>query len=135
MNQNINFQPHPMANVTPHRIEDGPVTYRYLNWRGSEYQNMIVSSDGDIFRPDGKLVSSHIINGRKYVVVDFIDNKKMETRIDYIVAYTYLGMINDAIRLVHINELLNDNRVSNLKWVRKKWKQQPLRRLTKRATQ
>ena len=119
MNQNINFQPHPMANVTPHRIEDGSVIYRYLNWRGSEYQNMIVSSDGDIFRPDGKLVSSHIVNGRKYVAVDFIDNKRMEVRIDYIVAYTYLGMINDAIRLVHINELLNDNRVSNLKWVRK----------------
>ncbi len=95
-------------------------TTKLLVWKGETNPNYYVDSTGNIFRAkDGYRLLMHVINGRHYVYINHIDNHCWEWRVDYIVAYTFLGKPEDAIRLVHIDDNnLNDN-LSNLMWYRK----------------
>ena len=114
---NIQFTPAEPARI-PHRIDDGPLTYRYARWKGTEQNQFIVSSDGEVYLSEnGKHASVRILAGIPYLNSGF--DSATVTRIDYLVAYTFLGEFDDIIRIQHRNMINSDNRASNLEWVRK----------------
>ena len=109
---NIQFTPTEPARI-PHRIDDGPLTYRYARWKGTEQNQFIVSSDGEVYLSEnGKHASVRILAGIPYLNSGF--DSATVTRIDYLVAYTFLGEFDDIIRIQHRNMINSDNRVSNL---------------------
>ena len=99
---------------------------RKLKWKDEEMPDYYISSDGVLYF--GKIDESHRcatnqINGRNYCYILF-DHGMMAKRIDYMVAYTFHGNPEDAIRLIHINEQIDDDRAENLMWFCKSHLQQ-----------
>lgn len=94
-----------------------PLEEKQLMWKGQPVPDHTIRNDGVLFR-HGKRCSSWKINGRNYSEV-VIENRRWTYRIDYMVAYTYLGMYDDAIRLIHLNDDIADDRLQNLKWYRR----------------
>lgn len=94
-----------------------PREIRQLKWKGIEIPNYEISNDGILYK-NGIQLSSWKVNGRNYSGI-IIDGHKYHYRIDYMVAYTFIGMYNDAIRLIHINEDISDDHLINLMWYRK----------------
>lgn len=88
-----------------------------LLWKGREIPGYSVSNRGEVFNGMYQL-NSFQIKGRNYVNI-MIDGKQWTYRIDYMVAYTFLGMYEDAIRLMHIDNDIANDCVSNLMWFRK----------------
>lgn len=114
----IAFEPR-TPNTTPHRIEDGPIQYEYLMWKGKPQYGYVISSDGVVYEAQSRFEIPHRkIKYRNYARVQ-INGTYGEYRVDYMVAYTFLGFYDDAIRLFHKNDLSDDDRLSNLQWVRK----------------
>lgn len=113
----INFIPSENPRII-HCMNDAPLTYRYAMWKGTEHRELIVSSDGEVYYSDnGRHAPTRDISGITYLDFGIADG--YVTRIDYIVAYTYLGMFDDIVRIQHINLINNDNRASNIMWIRK----------------
>lgn len=94
-----------------------PIETRPLIWKGERIPSYFIRNDGVLFKNDRRC-SSWKINGRNYSLVN-INDRNWTYRIDYMVAYTFLGMRDDAIRLIHINEDIADDRIDNLMWYRK----------------
>ena len=90
---------------------------RPLMWKGREIPGYSVSNRGEVFNGMYQL-NSFQIKGRNYVNI-MIDGKQWTYRIDYMVAYTFLGMYEDAIRLMHLDNDIANDCVSNLMWFRK----------------
>ena len=89
-----------------------------LVWKSRTILDYMISSDGVLYTAAGKRCSSWKINGRNYSYV-VIDGHGWTYRIDYMVAYTFLGMYEDAIRLIHIDGDIANDDISNLMWYRK----------------
>lgn len=88
-----------------------------LIWKGDVIPEYFISNTGNLYKNDTKL-SKLIMNERNYASL-IVNNKRCSYRLDYMVAYTFLGMRSDAIRLIHLdNNTLNDN-LNNLVWYRK----------------
>lgn len=98
-------------------IEGRPIEVRNLIWKGQAVPGYTISNRGDVYRY-GKLRSTWLVNDRNYAVV-VIDDHRWQYRVDYMVAYTFLGMYDDAIRLIHLNDDITDDRLDNLRWYRK----------------
>lgn len=94
-----------------------PIETRPLVWKGRVIPGYWVSDLGHVFT-DTRELSQWKIKGRNYVGI-WIDGNRCSYRVDYIVAYTYLGMYEDAIRLIHIDNDITNDRASNLMWFRK----------------
>ena len=114
----INFEPR-TVNTIPHRIGDGPIQYNYLIWKDKPQYNYVVSSDGNVYETQSRFeIPRHKIKTRNYVHVQ-INGSYGDYRVDYMVAYTFIGCYDDVIRLFHKNDIPDDDRLSNLQWVRK----------------
>lgn len=93
--------------------------YKELRWKNFIFPKYMVSSDGRIyFASTGEELSRRIINNRNYVTINCF-NKKCLYRIDYIVAYTFLGNYDDIIRLIHNDDNVTNDHLENLMWYRK----------------
>ena len=105
--------------LNSHTLTDhhSPLETKPLVWKGQEIPEYFIRNDGILYK-GCRQCSSWIINGRNYSLVS-IDGHNWTYRIDYMVAYTFLGMRNDAIRLIHINDDISDDHVDNLIWYRK----------------
>lgn len=90
---------------------------RKLKWKNQEIENFYISNTGKLYFQN-YYCQTFKINGRNYAWIP-LDNHDFAKRIDYMVAYTYLGCFDDAVRLIHINEQIDDDRVENLMWYRK----------------
>ena len=88
-----------------------------LVWKGELIPGYYIQSDGVLYHYTHKC-STWKINGRNYATV-VIDGHQNQYRIDYMVAYTFIGMRSDAVRLIHINGDIADDRLDNLMWFRK----------------
>ena len=114
----INFEPR-TVNTIPHRIGDGPIQYNYLIWKDKPQYNYVVSSDGNVYETQSRFeIPRHKIKTRNYVHVQ-INGSYGDYRVDYMIAYTFIGCYDDVIRLFHKNDIPDDDRLSNLQWVRK----------------
>lgn len=98
-------------------LTNTPLETKSLMWKGRLINDYYIRNDGVLFKGD-RQCASWKINGRNYSLVN-VDGHYWTYRIDYMVAYTFLGMREDAIRLIHINDDISDDRVDNLIWYRK----------------
>ena len=89
-------------------------------WKTTLIPDYYVTPDGNVFK-EGKNypLMRRMINGRNYVNIK-IYGKRCLYRIDYMVAYAYIGMFDDIIRLIHIDGDNSNDKVDNLMWYRKK---------------
>lgn len=88
-----------------------------LKWKGITIPGYEISNQGELYKYGNKQ-STWKVNGRNYASV-IINGQRWQYRIDYMVAYTFIGYPDDAIRLIHIDDnIANDNRM-NLMWYRK----------------
>lgn len=94
-----------------------PLETRQVIWKGDLIPEYFIRNDGIVFH-HGVTLKSHIMSGHNYASI-YWNGKHCEYRIDYMVAYAFLGMRDDAIRLIHINEDPFDDRIGNLLWYRK----------------
>lgn len=113
-----------MKSITDEFIEDAIKHYkptaletRPLMWKGQPINGYYIRNDGVLFTNRARC-SSWKINGRNYSLV-VVEGHEYSYRLDYMVAYTFLGMFQDAIRLIHINGDIADDRIDNLMWYRK----------------
>lgn len=90
---------------------------KQLVWKNHIVPDYTISSDGILYNK-GKPCSQFQINGRNYSRVT-IGNNYNTSRIDYMVAYTFMGQPLDAIRLVHVDGNIANDDVTNLMWYRK----------------
>lgn len=88
-----------------------------LVWNGKIIPNYYINNNGILFH-DGKIVTGWKTNGRNYAHI-IIDGHNWSYRKDYMVAHTFLKKPEDAIRLIHINGFIDDDRAKNLIWFRK----------------
>ena len=98
-------------------LKTTPLKTLPLVWKGRTIDGYYIRNDGVLFH-NNRQCGSWQINGRNYSLVN-INGHNWTYRIDYMVAYTFIGMRDDAIRLIHINGLIDDDRVDNLMWYRK----------------
>lgn len=95
-----------------------PITQVF--WKKTLIPGYQVSADGIVYSERKQFpLSVRVINGRNYVNIR-IYGKVCLYRIDYIVAYSFLGMFDDIIRLIHIDGNNSNDNLSNLAWFRKK---------------
>lgn len=94
-----------------------PIKTSPLIWKGRTIPDYTIRNDGILFH-NGKECSRWQVNGRNYALV-LIDGHHWQYRVDYMVAYTFHGMYEDSIRLIHINGDIADDCVDNLVWYRK----------------
>lgn len=97
--------------------EETKFEIRPVVWKGRTLNDYDVSNNGIVYRYNNKL-STWKVNGRNYCRI-VIDNHVYNYRIDYIVAYTFLGMYDDTIRLIHLDDNIANDNVNNLMWYRK----------------
>lgn len=98
---------------TPDQMETRP-----LKWKDSIVPGYYIREDGYLTNGNGKAYSRWKINGRDYSYIH-MDGKGWNLRIDYMVAYTYIGMYEDAIRLIHLDGDPENCHHRNLMWYRK----------------
>ena len=96
---------------------DKTVRMEKLVWKDRVIPHYYIDSNGVLYKYQTPL-STWKINGRNYSRI-VVDGKQWQYRIDYMVAYTFLGQKEDAVRLVHINGDIADDRLENLMWFRK----------------
>ena len=99
--------------IDPSRMETRP-----LMWKGSHVQGYYIREDGYLTNSYGHACAKWKIKGRDYSYIR-IEGKGWTYRIDYMVAYTYIGMYDDAIRLIHLDGDLENCHHRNLMWYRK----------------
>lgn len=93
---------------------------KQMMWKHTLIPNYFVSPLGAVYSTHKVLpLSMRQINGRNYVNIN-IYGKICLYRVDYIVAYTFLGMYDDIIRLIHIDGNIANDQLHNLMWYRKK---------------
>lgn len=91
-----------------------PIRTKELVWKGQHIPDYYIRSDGVLFHKD-RVCKSWQIKGRNYCDV-LIDDHHWTYRIDYMVAYTFKGKPQDAVRLIHVNGDIADDRLENLMW-------------------
>lgn len=106
-----------ISNNVLDRLMNPTIETRPLKWREHTIPSYYVSSDGKVYY-NNRLCSTWQKNGRNYAYVE-VPNHSPECRIDYIVAYTFIGCYDDTIRLIHINNDISDDSLNNLMWYRK----------------
>lgn len=90
---------------------------RKLKWKEQELNDFYITNNGQLYFTDYPCETFQI-NGRNYAWI-CIGDRNFAKRIDYMVAYTFLGYYEDSIRLVHLNDIIDDDRSENLMWFRK----------------
>lgn len=94
------------------------------NWKNAVYngeecrENIEVSDKGNV-KIDGKLVTLSM-NKDGYAMITYYSKSKKINKIYYVhrlVAETFLIHKEDESEIHHINEIKNDNNISNLRWV------------------
>ena len=91
-----------------------PIRTEKLRWKDQVVPNYYIRSDGVLFHCQ-EACSTWQVNGRNYALVT-IGDRQWQYRIDYMVAYTFKGKPEDAVRLVHVNGDIADDRLENLMW-------------------
>ncbi len=81
------------------------------------YDNYLVFEDGVVMNVmTGKIVKSHK-NDKGYLCITLCENyKKLRTRVNRLVAITYIENPENKPEVNHINRIRDDNRVENLEW-------------------
>jgi hypothetical protein len=88
-----------------------------LKWKNNIIPEYFITPEGNVFYND-TLLSKWQINNRNYVAI-YVNGKKCQYRVDYMVAYTFKTFYDDAIRLIHIDEDISNDKVDNLMWYRR----------------
>src|SRR5699024_11195145 len=99
--------------IDPSKMETRPIM-----WKGSRVNGYYIRVDGDLTNAYGNECAKWKIKWMDYSYIR-IDGKGWTYRIDYMVAYRYLGMYDDAIRLIHLDGDLRHCHHRNVMWYRK----------------
>ena len=102
-------------NFYPNKLSQ--IETKTLIWKGRPIYGYFIRNDGKLFHNERQCAIQKR-NGRNYSMVE-IDGHSWLYRIDYMVAYTFKVFYDDAIRLIHVNGDISDDRVGNLMWFRK----------------
>lgn len=92
-----------------------------LKWKDEIISGYLVSDDGHVFTSRGEMIPISRTNyWNFYPTVDILhdDYTFRMHRVDYLVAYTFKGYPNDIIRLVHLDDNIDNCRLDNLMWLR-----------------
>ena len=90
-----------------------------LKWKNEILDQYYMNMKGEIFsNRSNKILSPFLNKERRYMVSVIYREKKKLFRVDYLVAYTFLGCYDDSFRLIHINGNENDYSLGNLRWLR-----------------
>src|SRR5574344_1407117 len=106
-----------MGNNILNQLTNSKVEIKPLLWKGEIIPDYEITNNGILFYKGNKK-SSWKMNGRNYTSI-YRNNHKWQYRLDYMVAYSFLGTHDDAIRLIHINNDIADDNLNNLMWYRK----------------
>jgi len=91
-----------------------------LKWRDEILPEYFMNEDSIIYSVKGNKFLQPFPNKEKRPCISVsIDRKKSIYRLDYLTAYTIYGYVEDAIRLIHLDEDDWNCNIRNLKWLRK----------------
>ena len=108
-----------ISNNVLNQFTNPTIETRPAVWRDQPIYGYYVSSNGHVFCGD-RMLQSWMVNGRNYVRISTpVKDHSDSFRIDYLVAYTFLGHYTDSIRLVHIDEDIANDNLTNIMWYRK----------------
>ena len=90
-----------------------------LKWKNEVLDGYFMNMNGEVFsHRSNKILSPFFNKEGRYMISLLYDGGKKALRLDYLVAFTFLGYHDDCFRLIHLNGNENDYSIINLRWLR-----------------